>query len=101
MLGVTNTSQFILGDTGVTNVPEDDSTINVTGAFNEAAASVVALNGTVVTNDASSVTETSFTGSLTKSSLGTTPNSFRAYATNAAGTTYSNIVNVNTTGVSD
>jgi len=101
MLGQTNTSQFILGDTGVDNVPEDDSTINVTGAFTEGVSSTTSTNGTVTTNDASNVTESSFTGSLTKSSFGTTPNSFRAYATNAAGTTYSNIVNVNTTGVSD
>ncbi len=101
MLGQTNTSQFIIGDTGVTNVPEDDSTINVTGVFTEGVSSTASTNGTVTTNDASNVTESSFTGSLTKSSFGTTPNSFRAYATNAAGTTYSNIVNVNTTGVSD
>jgi len=100
MLGQTNTSQFILGDTGVTDVPEDDSTINVTGAFTESVSSTASTNGTVTTNDASNVTESSFTGSLTKSSFGTTPNSFRAYATNAAGTTYSNIVNVNSTGVS-
>ena len=100
MLGQTNTSQFILGDTGITNVPEDDSTINVTGVFTESVSSTASENGTVTTNDASNVTESSFTGSLTKSSLGTTPNSFRAYATNAAGTTYSNIVNVNSTGVS-
>ena len=91
MLGQTNTSQFILGDTGVTDVPEDDSTINVTGAFTESVSSTASTNGTVTTNDASNVTESSFTGSLTKSSFGTTPNSFRAYATNAAGTTYSNI----------
>ena len=101
MLGQTNTSQFILGDTGVDNVPEDDSTINVTGQFYESVSSTPSTNGTVTTNDASNVTESSFTGSLTKSSFGTTPNSFRAYATNAAGTTYSSIVNVNTTGVSD
>jgi hypothetical protein len=100
MLGQTNTSQFILGDTGVTNVPEDDSTINVTGVFTEGVSSTASENGTVTTNDASNVTASSFTGSLTKSSFGTTPNSFRAYATNAAGTTYSNIVNVNSTGVS-
>jgi hypothetical protein len=100
MLGQTNTSQFILGDTGVTNVPEDDSTINVTGAFTESVSSTASTNGTVTTNDASNVTESSFTGSLTKNSFGTTPNSFRAYATNAAGTTYSDIVNVNSTGVS-
>jgi hypothetical protein len=100
MLGQTNTSQFLLGDTGVTDVPEDDSTINVTGVFTESVSSTVSTNGTVTTNDASNVTASSFTGSLTKSSFGTTPNSFRAYATNAAGTTYSNIVNVNSTGVS-
>jgi hypothetical protein len=100
MIGQTNTSQFILGDTGVTDVPEDDSTINVTGVFTESVSSTVSTNGTVTTNDASNVTASSFTGSLTKSSFGTTPNSFRAYATNAAGTTYSNIVNVNSTGVS-
>jgi len=101
MLGQTNTSQFIIGDTGVTDVPEDDSTIDVTGAFYESVSSTPSTNGTVITNDASSVTETSFTGSLNKSSFGTTPNSFRAYATNAAGTTYSSITNVNTTGVSN
>lgn len=101
MLGQTNTSQFIIGDTGVTDVPEDDSTIDVTGAFYESVSSTPSTNGTITTNDASSVTETSFTGSLTKTSLGTTPNSFRAYATNAAGTTYSSITNVNTTGVSN
>ena len=101
MLGQTNTSQFIVGDTGVTDVPEDDSTIDVTGQFYESVSSTPSTNGTVTTNDASSVTSSSFTGSLTKSSFGTTPNSFRAYATNAAGTTYSSIVNVNTTGVSD
>lgn len=101
MLGQTNTSQFIIGDTGVTDVPEDDSTIDVTGAFYESVTSTLSTNGTITTNDASSVTENSFTGSLTKTSLGTTPNSFRAYATNAAGTTYSSIINVNTTGVSD
>ena len=101
MLGQTNTSQFIIGDTGVTNVPEDDSTIDVTGTFTEGASSTASTNGTVTTNNASNVTTTGFTGSLTKSSFGTTPNSFRAYATNAAGTTYSNIVNVNTTGVSN
>ena len=100
MLGQTNTSQFIIGDTGVTNVPEDDSTIDVTGTFTEGASSTASTNGTVTTNNASNVTTTGFTGSLTKSSFGTTPNSFRAYATNAAGTTYSNIVNVNSTGVS-
>ena len=100
MLGQTNTSQFIIGDTGVTNVPEDDSTINVTGVFTEGVSSTASTNGTVTTNNASNVTTTGFTGSLTKSSFGTTPNSFRAYATNAAGTTYSNIVNVNSTGVS-
>ena len=101
MLGQTNTSQFIVGDTGVTDVPEDDSTIDVTGQFYESVSSTPSTNGTVTTNDASSVTSSSFTGSLTKSSFGTTPNSFRAYATNAAGTTYSSIVNVNTTGVSN
>lgn len=101
MLGQTNTSQFIIGDTGVTDVPEDDSTIDVTGAFYESVSSTPSTNGTVITNDASNVTETSFTGSLNKSSFGTTPNSFRAYATNAAGTTYSSITNVNTTGVSN
>ena len=101
MLGQTNTSQFIVGDTGVTDVPEDDSTIDVTGTFTEGASSTASTNGTVTTNNASNVTTTGFTGSLTKSSFGTTPNSFRAYATNAAGTTYSNIVNVNTTGVSN
>tara|TARA_Y100000385_G_scaffold61397_1_gene59997 strand:- start:662 stop:2377 length:1716 start_codon:yes stop_codon:yes gene_type:complete len=101
MLGQTNTSQFIVGDTGVTDVPEDDSTIDVTGAFYESVSSTPSTNGTVTTNDASLPTTYNFYGSLTKSSLGTTPNSFRAYATNAAGTTYSSIVNVNTTGVSD
>ena len=101
MLGQTNTSQFIIGDTGVTDVPEDDSTIDVIGTFTEGVSSTASTNGTVTTNDASSVTSSSFTGSLTKSSFGTTPNSFRAYATNAAGTTYSSIVNVNTTGVSN
>ena len=101
MLGQTNTSQFIIGDTGVTDVPEDDSTIDVTGAFYESVSSTPSTNGTVITNDASNVTETSFTGSLNKSSFGTTPNSFRAYATNVAGTTYSSITNVNTTGVSN
>ena len=100
-LGVTATAEFLIGESGVTNVPEDDSTIDTTGSFNESVASTVSTNGTITTNDASSVTETSFTGSLTKTSLGTTPNSFRAYATNAAGTTYSSIINVNTTGVSD
>ncbi len=101
MLGQTNTSQFIIGDTGVTDVPEDDSTIDVTGAFYESVSSTPSTNGTVITNDASNVTETSFTGSLNKSSFGTTPNSFRAYATNVAGTTYSSITNVNTTGISN
>lgn len=100
-LGVTATAEFLIDESGVTNVPEDDSTINTTGSFNESVASTLSTNGTITTNDASSVTETSFTGSLTKTSLGTTPNSFRAYATNAAGTTYSSIINVNTTGVSD
>ena len=100
-LGVTATAEFLIGESGVTNVPEDDSTINTTGSFNEGVTSTLSTNGTITTNDASSVTENSFTGSLTKTSLGTTPNSFRAYATNAAGTTYSSIINVNTTGVSD
>ena len=56
MLGQTNTSQFIVGDTGVTDVPEDDSTIDVTGQFYESVSSTPSTNGTVTTNDASSVT---------------------------------------------
>lgn len=97
-LGVTATSEFLIGESGVTHVPEDDSTINTTGSFNESVSATSSTNGTVTTNNASSVTETSFVGSLTKTSLGSTPNSFRAYATNNAGTTYSSIINVNTSG---
>ena len=97
-LGVTATAEFLIGESGVTNVPEDDSTINTTGSFNESISATSSTNGAVTTNNASSVTETSFVGSLTKTSLGTTPNSFRAYATNTAGTTYSSIINVNTSG---
>lgn len=97
-LGVTATAEFLIGESGVTNVPEDDSTINTTGSFNESVSATSSTNGTVTTNNASSVTETSFVGSLTKTSLGSTPNSFRAYATNNAGTTYSSIINVNTSG---
>ena len=101
MQGVTATSDFFIGDSGVQDVPEDDSTINATGTFNETIAGLAATNGTVTTTDAYNITETSFVGGLAKTSMGTRPNSFRAYATNAAGTTYSSIVNVNNTGSSD
>ena len=99
-LGVTATAGFIIGESGVTNVLEDDSTINTTGSFNESITGTSSLNGVVATNTASSITETSFVGGLSKTSLGATPNSFRAYATNSAGTTYSSIINVNNTGSS-
>tara|TARA_R110001606_G_scaffold78422_1_gene181509 strand:+ start:600 stop:2336 length:1737 start_codon:yes stop_codon:yes gene_type:complete len=99
-LGVTATAEFLIGESGVTNVLEDDSTINTTGSFNESITGTSSLNGVVATNTASSITETSFVGGLSKTSLGATPNSFRAYATNSAGTTYSSIINVNNTGSS-
>jgi len=95
------TVNYGVGDSGVQDVPENDSTINVTGTFNETVTGSTATNGTVTTTDAYNITETSFVGGLAKTSMGTRPNSFRAYATNAAGTTYSSIVNVNNTGSSD
>jgi hypothetical protein len=81
----------------VVEVLEDDSTINTTGNFNESAV-VASTGGTVTTQDATSVTETAFVANYTPTSLGGVPISFRAFAKNAAGTTYSSVINSSTPG---
>ena len=94
-----STTPFYLGDSGVVHYPEDDSTINATGNFTEIASSVPDnLTPTITTNDASSITESSFTGSVTKNALPSRWNCVRAYATNAAGTTYTSNFNIKSYG---
>jgi len=81
----------------VVEVLEDDSTINTTGNFNETA-NATSTGATVTTQSATSVTETSFVANYTPTSLGGVPISFRAFAKNAAGTTYSSVINSSTPG---
>jgi len=101
--GVT-TSDYFYRDTpsgtftaDVVEVLEDDSTINTTGTFNEAA-TAASTGATLSTAPATSVTETAFVANYTPTSLGGVPISFRAFAKNAAGTTYSGVVNHSTPG---
>ena len=81
----------------VVEVLENDSTINTTGNFNETA-NATSTGATVTTQNATSVTETSFVANYTPTSLGGVPISFRAFAKNAAGTTYSSVINSSTPG---
>ena len=81
----------------VVEVLEDDSTINTTGNFNEGA-TAASTGATVTTQSATSVTETNFVANYTPTSLGGVPISFRAFAKNAAGTTYSSVINSSTPG---
>lgn len=89
--GVTNTSQFYLDTAGITHVPEDDSTINTTGSFNENATGLSPGTPSIGAVTTSNIDEDEFDVSYNLSSIGASPNSFRAYATNQAGTTYSEI----------
>lgn len=101
--GIT-TSDYFYRDTpsgtftsDVVEVLEDDSTINTTGNFNESA-NATSTGATVSTAPATSVTETNFVANYTPTSLGGVPISFRAFAKNAAGTTYSSVINSSTPG---
>lgn len=101
--GITTSDYFYRDTTSgtftadVVEVLENDSTINTTGNFNEGA-NAASTGGTVTTQAATSVTETSFVANYTPTSLGGVPISFRAFAKNAAGTTYSGIINSSTPG---
>lgn len=84
----------------VVEVLEDDSTINTTGNFNEAA-NATSTGATLTTANASSITTSNFDANYTPTSAGAVPVSFRAFAKNAAGTTYSSIINSSTQGYID
>ena len=96
-----STTQFYKDTSGVTVINEDDSTINTTGSFNENATglSYGIPNMSAVTT--SSIDEDEFDVSYVINNLGSSPNAFRAWATNAAGTTYSEIKNLSNTGQVD
>ena len=81
----------------VVEVLENDSTINTTGDFNEAA-NVTPTTATLTTANASSITTSNFVANYTPTSVGGVPVSFRAFAKNAAGTTYSSVINSSSYG---
>ena len=96
--GVTNTSQFYKDTTGVTVINEDDSTINATGSFNESATGLSYGSPSMGTVSVSNIDDEEFDVSYNIASVGSTPNSWRAWATNSAGTTYSTIKHLSNTG---
>ena len=81
----------------VVEVLENDSTINTTGDFNESA-NVTPTTATLTTANASSITTSNFVANYTPTSVGGVPVSFRAFAKNAAGTTYSSVINSSSYG---
>lgn len=117
----TATAPFIIGDSGVTNVPNvlldsyggstqtGDTAMNTTGIFlqdtnddnddSPPTNTLIPIGtpsiGAVTT---SNIDEDEFDVSYSLSSCGGRNMTFRAYATNAAGTTYSNMVNQTTLG---
>ena len=93
-----STAQFYKDTSGVTVIPEDDSTINTTGSFNENATGLTVGTPSIGAVTTSNVDEDEFDVSYNLSSVGASPNAFRAWATNAAGTTYSEIKNLSNTG---
>jgi hypothetical protein len=99
--GVTNTSQFYKDTIGVTVINEDDSTINATGSFNENATGLPVGTPSIGTVTTSSIDEDEFDVSYNLFSVGASPNSWRAWATNTAGTTYSEIKQLSNTGQVD
>jgi hypothetical protein len=99
--GVTNTSEFYKDTSGVTVINEDDSTINTTGSFNESATGLSYGSPSLGTVTVSNIDDEEFDVSYNISSVGSTPNSYRAWATNAAGTTYSTIKHLSNTGQVD
>ena len=99
--GVTNTSQFYKDTAGVTVVNEDDSTINTTGSFNESATGLSYGSPSMGTVSVSNIDDEEFDVSYNIASVGALPNSWRAWATNAAGTTYSEIKHLSNTGQVD
>lgn len=99
--GVTNTSQFYKDTSGVTVVNEDDSTINTTGSFNESITGLSYGSPSMGTVSVSNIDDEEFDVSYNIASVGASPNSFRAWATNTAGTTYSEIKHLSNTGQVD
>ena len=92
-----NLDNFLIGYANVVDVPENDSTINATGSFNESLAVTKGLCTSTV-GTASSVSLTRFDISLNVQSVGARQNAFRAYASNAAGTTYTSVNNITNPG---
>ncbi len=82
----------------VVEILENDSTINTTGNFNESANNIASTGATLTTANASSITTSNFVANYTPTSAGGVPVSFRAFAKNAAGTTYSSVINSSTQG---
>jgi len=99
--GVTNTSQFYKDTSGVTVINEDDSTINVTGPYWENATGLSYGSPNLGTVTVSSIDDEEFDVSYNIASVGALPNSWRAWATNTAGTTYSEIKHLSNTGQVD
>ena len=93
-----STAQFYKDTSGVTVINEDDSTINTTGSFNESATGLTVGTPSIGAVTTSSIDDDEFDVSYNLSSVGASPNAFRAWATNAAGTTYSEIQNLSNTG---
>ena len=85
----------------VVEVLEDDSTINTTGDYTESTATISSGTATLTTANASAITASNFVANYTPTSVGARPVSFRAFAKNSAGTTYSSIVNTSTQGYVD
>jgi hypothetical protein len=85
----------------VVEVLEDDSTINTTGDYTEPTATISSGTATLTTANASAITASNFVANYTPTSVGGRPVSFRAFAKNSAGTTYSSIVNTSTQGYVD
>ncbi len=96
-----STAQFYKDTSGVTIVNEDDSTINTTGSFNESITGLTVGTPSIGAVTTSSIDDEEFNVSYTISSVGASPNAYRAWATNAAGTTYSEIKNLSNTGQVD
>jgi len=92
-----NLDNFLIGYANVVDVPENDSTINATGSFNESLAVTKGLCTSTV-GTASSVSLTRFDISLNVQSVGARQNAWRAYASNAAGTTYTSVNNITNPG---
>ena len=93
-----STAQFYKDTSGVTVINEDDSTINTTGSFNESITGLTVGTPSIGAVTTSSIDEDEFDVSYNLSSVGASPNAFRAWATNTAGTTYSEIKNLSNTG---